>query len=77
MICASCHHKPSERRPEDAYWGVCRCGCHDVADAAPALLNACQGALIVLDLLLPISGEAVSLSARRALAEAIAQAKRS
>lgn len=46
MICSSCHHAPSERH---ALYGCrCNCGCHDVADAAPDLLDAATRALGML-----------------------------
>lgn len=36
-LCTECHHRPS--RGEGCY-----CRCHDVADAAPALAEACSDA---------------------------------
>ena len=39
-LCPECHHYPSGRIAE--YSATCDCSCHDVADAAPELLSACQ-----------------------------------
>lgn len=36
-VCQNCHHWPSMRFRENGY--ECYCKCHDVADAAPALVN--------------------------------------
>jgi hypothetical protein len=41
-LCPNCHHRPSMRHGDTAY---CYCYCHDVADAAPALLEACKAAV--------------------------------
>ncbi len=41
-ICDECHHFPSGRVAE--YGACCSCKCHDVADAAPDLLAACEAA---------------------------------
>ena len=47
MICQECHHLPSSRVTLGI--GRCYCGCHDVADAAPVLLAACEGVLPILE----------------------------
>jgi len=39
-ICKECHHTGSMRVDEDD--GDCQCPCHDVADAGPELLAACE-----------------------------------
>lgn len=40
--CRECNHTPSCRF--DCHGWQCYCKCHDVADAAPALLEACRAA---------------------------------
>ena len=40
MICQQCHHRPSVRFVP--YGAECTCRCHDIADAAPELLAACE-----------------------------------
>lgn len=49
MICHECHHRPSTRIVEEGagnYAATCFCGCHDLADHAPALLGALKLASI-------------------------------
>lgn len=43
MTCRNCGHTPSCRF--DLHGWQCYCKCHDVADAAPDLLEACHLAL--------------------------------
>jgi hypothetical protein len=44
LLCKECHHRPSERI-EEGYVARCYCSCHDVADASPDLLAACEQVL--------------------------------
>ncbi len=41
FACPKCHHFPSGRHSGD-YNARCYCRCHDVTDAAPELLAACE-----------------------------------
>jgi len=45
MICKSCNHLPSCRFGNHFASWKCRCKCHDAADAAPDLLEACKAVL--------------------------------
>lgn len=38
--CKECHHRPSMRVAE--HGAECQCACHDIADASPELLAACE-----------------------------------
>lgn len=44
--CKSCHHQPSGRFDQNGW--QCYCKCHDVADAAPDLLEALEELLTVI-----------------------------
>lgn len=63
-ICKDCHHAPSGRTAE--YGAACQCSCHDVADAAPALLEALQAMLEAN--YMPASGHKLAVAARAAIA---------
>jgi hypothetical protein len=67
-VCGECHHVPSGRWSGD-YGAECYCNCHDVADAAPALLIACRAAFEVLVAAGVICGELDQLKAAIAEAE--------
>ena len=47
MICKECHHQPSGR--DTLGVGRCYCKCHDVADAAPELLEACEAWVMFIE----------------------------
>ena len=90
--CPECHHAPSGRT--FALWGrclTCECRCHDVADASPELLVACNKTLrflvalgisdqliLAIDRLFQVPAAnkgAAILSVQRTLADAIAKAE--
>lgn len=48
QLCPECHHTPSGRFAGD-YGAKCYCKCHDVADTAPALLDAIQNIIDAWD----------------------------
>lgn len=45
-VCPKCQHQPSGRIGFNGR--MCHCRCHDQADAGPALLEACERALLEL-----------------------------
>lgn len=42
-LCSDCHHTPSRRIAD--HGAECCCRCHDVADAAPQMLAACEAVI--------------------------------
>ncbi len=49
MECKECHHSPSGRFDLNSW--ECYCKCHDIADAAPELLAACEQMIQIEDAL--------------------------
>lgn len=72
MACKDCHHMPSRRNAE--YGAACQCKCHDVADAAPDLLAACEEMAEIISEGMTADYDSMTESLGRARA-AIAKAK--
>ncbi len=47
MTCPNCLHLPSDGYDRGGLHIRCKCHCHDVADAAPDLLAACEAAVLL------------------------------
>lgn len=72
-VCQECHHTGSCRF--NAAGVQCYCHCHDIADAAPELLTACQSALGMIDKHRLMGGE-IMAKIRSAISQAYAREKK-